>query len=227
MTGSRVQSQEHKHLEASSKAKVQVYGSKAKVQTSRSKAKQDLWSEDTPNYDLCKREEREEKDYSSNTSDNKKGPSIGSVPKKGPSIQGLLDWYGYDTIEEYLYGTYFLSTDKDITDKDSTDEDTIHESYSPMSKGKYVPVSQKHNLKVKIPIPIIECVLGLANVTTDRYVFLDRGVDGMKKEFWKVVWDSGFMCLMIRVNGLETRIYNTANWIPKVGNGSAINVYIG
>nr|GEX96014.1 hypothetical protein [Tanacetum cinerariifolium] len=66
--------------------------------------------------------------------DNRKGPSIASVPKEGPSIQGLLDWYEYDTFEEYLEETYFPSTNKDITDKDSTDEDTIHESYSPMSK---------------------------------------------------------------------------------------------
>ncbi|GKA94514.1 hypothetical protein Tco_0816552 [Tanacetum coccineum] len=59
-------------------------------------------------------------------------PSIASVPKEGPSIQGLLEWYGYDTIEEYLEDTFFP-----ITDKDSTDEDTIHESYSPKSKERF------------------------------------------------------------------------------------------
>ncbi|GKB33407.1 hypothetical protein Tco_0872808 [Tanacetum coccineum] len=104
-----------------------------------------------------------------------KGPSIASVPKEGPSIprvpkdgpsQEILDWYGYDTVKEYLEDTFFDSTDKDTTDKDSTNEDTIHESYSPKSKGKYVPVSQKHKPKVifKSPILIIGCVLGLANV---------------------------------------------------------------
>ncbi|GKC34199.1 hypothetical protein Tco_1046583, partial [Tanacetum coccineum] len=138
------------------KAKVQTSGSKAKVQTSGSKAKIQASmakasgskaqaslktlivkspSEDTPNYDLRKREEREENDYSSDNSDDRKGPSIASVPKERPSIQGLLDWYGYDTIDEYLEETYFPSTYKDITDKDSTDEDTIHESYYPISKG--------------------------------------------------------------------------------------------
>ncbi|GJT86157.1 hypothetical protein Tco_1067874 [Tanacetum coccineum] len=95
-------------------------------------------------------------------SDDRKGPSKASVPKfKGPLVQGLLDWYGYNTIEEYLSWNYFPSTDKDITD-----EDCIHESNYAMSKGKYVPVSQKHNPKVKIPVPVTGCVLGLANVTT-------------------------------------------------------------
>nr|GEY54415.1 hypothetical protein [Tanacetum cinerariifolium] len=100
--------------------------------------------------------------YSEN-SDDSKGPSIASVPKEEPSIQGFLDWYGYDTIEEYLKETFFPSTDKD-----STNEDTIHESYSLKSKGKYVPVSKKHNLKVifKSPTPITGCLLGLANVHT-------------------------------------------------------------
>ncbi|GJW41225.1 hypothetical protein Tco_0067070 [Tanacetum coccineum] len=74
----------------------------------------------------------------------KEGSSIASVHEEGPSIQGLLDWYGYDTVGEYLEDTYFPSTYKDTTDKDNTDEDTIHESYSSMFKG---------------------CVLGLANVT--------------------------------------------------------------
>ncbi|GJR33139.1 hypothetical protein Tco_1109371 [Tanacetum coccineum] len=91
----------------------------------------------------------------------KEGPSVVSVLEEGPSIQGLLDWYGYNTVEEYLSDTYFPSTDKD-----NIDEDTIQESYSPMSKGKYVPVSQNSNPKVKSPIPITGCVLGLANVTT-------------------------------------------------------------
>ncbi|GJR10666.1 hypothetical protein Tco_0793318 [Tanacetum coccineum] len=57
-------------------------------------------------------------------------------------------------------------TYKDTTNKDSTDEDTILECYSPMSKGKYVPVSKKHNPKVKNPIPMTRCMLGIANDTT-------------------------------------------------------------
>ncbi|GKF15797.1 hypothetical protein Tco_0057259, partial [Tanacetum coccineum] len=130
---------------------------------------------------------------SSDSSDDSKGPSIANVPKEGssiasvstegPSAQGLLDWYGYDTVEEYLEKIFFLSTDKDSTDEDttnndSTDEDTINESYSPKSKGKYVPVSQKHNPKVifKSPILIKGCVLGLANVHTWDDILMKFGV---------------------------------------------------
>ncbi|GKD44225.1 hypothetical protein Tco_1268870, partial [Tanacetum coccineum] len=76
----------------------------------------------------------EEKKGNRKIIDDRKGPSIASVPKEGPSIQGLLDGFGYDTIKEYQEETYFPSIDKDITNKDSTDEDTLYESYSPMSK---------------------------------------------------------------------------------------------
>ncbi|GKD57342.1 hypothetical protein Tco_1290729, partial [Tanacetum coccineum] len=101
------------------------------------------------------------------SSDDRKGPSKASVPIfEGPSVQGLLDHYGYNYIEEYLSWNYFPSTDKDITDKDITDEDCIHESNYAMSKGKYVSVSQKYNPKVKSPVPVAGYVLGLANVTT-------------------------------------------------------------
>ncbi|GJS03907.1 putative reverse transcriptase domain-containing protein [Tanacetum coccineum] len=99
--------------EASSKAKVQTSGSKAKLQTS-----------------------------GSDNSDDRKGPSKAIVPIfKGPSVQGLLDHYGYNDIEEYLSWNYFPSTDmenidNDITDKDITDEDCIHESNYAKSKGK-------------------------------------------------------------------------------------------
>ncbi|GKB15343.1 hypothetical protein Tco_0849266 [Tanacetum coccineum] len=109
---------------------------------------------------------------SSNSSDDRKGPSKESVPIfEGPSIQGLLDHYGYNDIEEYLSWNYFLSTnkentDKDITDNDIIDEDCIHKSKYAMSKGKYVPVSQKHNPKVKSHVPVTGCVLRLANITT-------------------------------------------------------------
>ncbi|GJX08853.1 hypothetical protein Tco_0196785 [Tanacetum coccineum] len=47
---------------------------------------------------------------SSDSSDDNKGPSIASVPKEGSSIQGLLDWYGYETVEKYLEETFFPST---------------------------------------------------------------------------------------------------------------------
>ncbi|GKF73180.1 hypothetical protein Tco_0219512, partial [Tanacetum coccineum] len=118
---------------------------------------------------------------SSNSSDYSKGvpkeePSVASISEEGPSIQGLLDWYGYNTVEKYLSDTYFPSTDKDNTYKDSTNEDTIHESYSLMSKGKYVPVLQRNNPKVKIHIPITGCVLGLANVTTWDEILKKMGV---------------------------------------------------
>nr|GEX97342.1 hypothetical protein [Tanacetum cinerariifolium] len=99
------------------------------------------------------------------SSDDNKGPSIPKVPVEGPSIQRLLNWYGYNTIEKYLSDNYFPSTYKDTTtDKDNIDEDAIQECYSAKSKGKYVPVSKKHNPKVKSPIPVKRCVLGLANI---------------------------------------------------------------
>ncbi|GJR34110.1 hypothetical protein Tco_1209794 [Tanacetum coccineum] len=77
---------------------------------------------------------------SSDSSDDRKGPSKASVLIfEGPSVQGLLDNYGYNDIEEYLSWNYFLSTDKentykDITDNDITDEDCIHKSNYAMSK---------------------------------------------------------------------------------------------
>ncbi|GKF00830.1 hypothetical protein Tco_0027753 [Tanacetum coccineum] len=58
------------------------------------------------------------------------------------------------------------NTNKDITDKDITDEDCIHESNYAMSKGKYVPVSKKHNPKFKSSVLVKGCMLGLSNVTT-------------------------------------------------------------
>ncbi|GJT15862.1 hypothetical protein Tco_0874568 [Tanacetum coccineum] len=63
-------------------------------------------------------------------------------------------------------GNYFPSIDKDITDNDITDEDCIYEPNSAMSKDKYVPVSQKHNPKVKSLVPVTGRVLELANITT-------------------------------------------------------------
>ncbi|GKD39305.1 hypothetical protein Tco_1259512 [Tanacetum coccineum] len=147
-----------KASESSSKDKVQASRSKAKVQASVAQA--------SPKNLIFKtlREEREEEDcrwklilpfdvFCSDSSDDskgvpKEGSSIASVHEEGPSIQGLLDWYGYDTVGEYLEDTYFPSTYKDTTDKDNTDEDTIHESYSPMSKVCHVQleclVTSKH-----------------------------------------------------------------------------------
>ncbi|GKD94440.1 hypothetical protein Tco_1374277, partial [Tanacetum coccineum] len=87
----------------------------------------------------------------------KTGPSIGRVPKEGPSIG-----------REYLFDTYFPSTDKDTTDKDNTYEDNIEVSYSPESEGKYVLVRKRDSQKVffKILIPATGCVLGLVNAKT-------------------------------------------------------------
>ncbi|GJX69313.1 hypothetical protein Tco_0305040 [Tanacetum coccineum] len=66
---------------------------------------------------------------------------------------------------DYLSDLYFPSTDKEDTIV-HTGQDPIHECHSPMSKAKYVPVSQKHNPNVKSPTPIKGCVLGLPNVDT-------------------------------------------------------------
>ncbi|GJZ62053.1 hypothetical protein Tco_0618190 [Tanacetum coccineum] len=89
----------------------------------------------------------------------------------GPSTQGLLDAYGYNTIKEYLSWNYFPSTDNEstnmeTTDKGNTDKDCIDDSNSAMSKGKYVPVCKKHNPNMYSPVPVTGCVLGLASVTT-------------------------------------------------------------
>ncbi|GKB61386.1 hypothetical protein Tco_0917572, partial [Tanacetum coccineum] len=54
---------------------------------------------------------------SSNSSEDKKGESKASAPIfYGPSTQGLLDAYGYNTIEEYLSWNYFPSTDNESTE---------------------------------------------------------------------------------------------------------------
>ncbi|GKD42014.1 hypothetical protein Tco_1266659 [Tanacetum coccineum] len=127
---------------------------------------------------------------SSNISDDRKWPSKASVPIfEGPSLQGLLDHYGYNDIEEYLSWNYFPSTNKentnkDITDNDITDEDYIYVSNYAMSKGKYVPVSQKHNPKVKSHVPVTGCVLRLANITT-----LDEIVDKMRVRKYEICAD--------------------------------------
>ncbi|GJS60839.1 hypothetical protein Tco_0655623 [Tanacetum coccineum] len=112
-------------------------------------------------------------DISSDSSDDRRwAAKKASAPVfYGPSTQGLLDAYGYNTIEEYLSWNYFPSTDNEstnmeTTDKGNTDKDCIDDSNSAMSKGKYVPVCKKHNPNMYSPVPVTGCVLGLASVTT-------------------------------------------------------------
>ncbi|GKA23456.1 hypothetical protein Tco_0709418 [Tanacetum coccineum] len=112
-------------------------------------------------------------DISSDSSDDRRwAAKKASAPVfYGPSTQGLLDAYGYGTIEEYLEWNYFPSTDNEstnmeTTDKGNTDKDCIDDSNSAMSKGKYVPVCKKNNPNVYSHVPVTGCVLGLASVTT-------------------------------------------------------------
>nr|GEX45290.1 hypothetical protein [Tanacetum cinerariifolium] len=107
----------------------------------------------------------DEVDEEFNSSDDSNGPSIPRIPVYRPSVQGLLDNYSYDNIEDYLSYYYFPSTDKEDTIV-QTGQDPIHECHSLNSKAKYVPVSHKHNLNVKSPIAITGCVLGPPNVDT-------------------------------------------------------------
>ncbi|GJS99759.1 hypothetical protein Tco_0820929 [Tanacetum coccineum] len=78
---------------------------------------------------------------SSDSLEDRKGASKATAPIfYGPSTQGLLDAYGYNTIEEYLSWNYFPSTDNESTDmettnKRNTDKDCIVDSNSAMSKG--------------------------------------------------------------------------------------------
>ncbi|GJT96313.1 hypothetical protein Tco_1091831 [Tanacetum coccineum] len=79
-------------------------------------------------------------EISSDSSEDRKGASKATAPIfYGPSTQGLLDAYGYNTIEEYLSWNYFPSTDNEstdmeTTDKRNTDKDCIVDSNSAMSK---------------------------------------------------------------------------------------------
>ncbi|GKA94123.1 hypothetical protein Tco_0816109 [Tanacetum coccineum] len=149
--------------EASSKAKVEARG-------------QDLWSEDTMTFaeeKIGKRKLRKIIDISSDSSDDRRwAAKKASAPVfYGPSTQGLLDAYGYNTIEEYLSWNYFPSTDNEstdmeTTDKRNTDKDCIVDSNSAMSKGKYVPVCKKNKPNVYSHVQVTGSVLGLPNVTT-------------------------------------------------------------
>ncbi|GKB53005.1 hypothetical protein Tco_0903758, partial [Tanacetum coccineum] len=102
----------------------------------------------------------------------KKGPLKATAPIfYGPSTQGLLDAYGYNTIEEYLLWNYFPSTynestDMQTTNKRNTDKDCIVDSNSAMSKGKYILVYKKHKPNMYSHVPVKRSVLGLPNVTT-------------------------------------------------------------
>ncbi|GJS66382.1 hypothetical protein Tco_0680946 [Tanacetum coccineum] len=69
------------------------------------------------------------------SSDDSKSPSIPREPVYGPSVQGLLDNYGYDNIDDYLSDFYFPSTDKEDTIV-HTGQDPIHECNSAKSKAK-------------------------------------------------------------------------------------------
>ncbi|GKB29541.1 hypothetical protein Tco_0868942 [Tanacetum coccineum] len=114
--------------DASSKAKVEARGSKAKLQASTKtlivKSQQDLWSEDTMTFakeNIRKRKLRKIIDISSDSSDDRRwAAKKASAPVfYGPSTQGLLDAYGYNTIEEYLSWNYFPSTDNESTDMEN------------------------------------------------------------------------------------------------------------
>nr|GEV48547.1 hypothetical protein [Tanacetum cinerariifolium] len=111
-----------------------------------------------------------------------KGPLITRKPVEGPQIE-LLKSYGYDT--DLYQGGEFSGTDNDTTDNASSDEYTIQESQSPNFEGKYVSVCRKHNPKIKSPIPIIGCVLGLANVHTWDDILKKFGVRKVKSDAGK------------------------------------------
>ncbi|GJT55536.1 hypothetical protein Tco_0990590 [Tanacetum coccineum] len=97
---------------------------------------------------------------SDSSDDDRKGPSKASVPIfEGPSIQGLIDYYGYNDIEEYLSWNYFPSTDKENTDKDTTDEDCIHESNYAMSKDKAKGKRKELNFMFVMLLVCLVCAL--------------------------------------------------------------------
>ncbi|GKA90739.1 hypothetical protein Tco_0812609, partial [Tanacetum coccineum] len=160
--------------EASSKAKVEACGLKAKLQASTKtligRGTLEVESDVNLLYDVMYIEII---DISSDSSDDRRwAAKKASAPVfYGPSTQGLLDAYGYNTIEEYLSWNYFPSTDNEstdmeTTDKRNTDKDCIVDSNSAMSKGKYVPVCKKHKPNMYNHVPVIRSMLGLPKVTT-------------------------------------------------------------
>ncbi|GJT39952.1 hypothetical protein Tco_0939817 [Tanacetum coccineum] len=67
-------------------------------------------------------------EISSDSLEDKKGASIATTPIfYGPSTQGLLDAYGYNTIEEYLSWNYFPSIDYENTDMETTTRKQIQD----------------------------------------------------------------------------------------------------
>ncbi|GJW89394.1 hypothetical protein Tco_0164734 [Tanacetum coccineum] len=124
--------------EASSKAKVEACGSKVKVEACGSKAKLqastktlivkspgrgtlEVESDVNLLYDVMYIEIIE---ISSDSLEDRKGASKATAPIfYGPSTQGLLDAYGYNTIEEYLSWNYFPSTDNESTDMETTNRE--------------------------------------------------------------------------------------------------------
>ena len=57
------------------------------------------------------------------------------------------------------------SSDDRRPDTETTDKDLTYDSDFATSKGNYVPVCKNHTPNVYSPVPVIGCVLGLANVT--------------------------------------------------------------
>ncbi|GKC91649.1 hypothetical protein Tco_1152298, partial [Tanacetum coccineum] len=80
-------------------------------------------------------------EISSDSSEDRKGATKATAPIfYGPSTQGLIDAYGYNTIEEYQSWNYFPSIDNEsidmeTIDKRNTDKDCIVDSNSAMSKA--------------------------------------------------------------------------------------------
>ncbi|GJT07092.1 hypothetical protein Tco_0841554 [Tanacetum coccineum] len=105
----------------------------------------------------------------SNSSDDSNGPSIPRVPVYGPSVQGLLDYYDYDNIEDYLSDFYFPSTNKEdtVVHTEFWDEDTwkmckqvdecLDDSKGVSSKGQSITSILKEGPSIarlsKEPIP--------------------------------------------------------------------------
>nr|GEU40137.1 hypothetical protein [Tanacetum cinerariifolium] len=90
------------------------------------------------------------------SSDDNNGPSIPRVCVYGPSVQGLLDKYGYDNIRDYISDFYFPSTDKEDTIV-HIGQDPIHECHSPNSKESSITSIPKEGPSIaslsKEPIP--------------------------------------------------------------------------
>ncbi|GKD63164.1 hypothetical protein Tco_1305272 [Tanacetum coccineum] len=105
----------------------------------------------------------------SDSSDDSNGPSIPRVPVYGPSVQGLLDYYDYDNIEDYLSDFYFPSTNKEdtVVHTEFWDEDTwkmckqvdecLDDSKGVSSKGQSITSILKEGPSIarlsKEPIP--------------------------------------------------------------------------